>query len=688
MGPIKNRRQAEQLKLNKRELDAVEYKIKLEACLFMRHVVYISLLVNGFVGFFLAFTFYHSHPLWLVTGWYSSLIIVNLINVLWAYYSRDDTPSKDELNRWWQGFFIIIVSICIVWGSVGAIFFSNNVQQQVVVFSILSAAVISFTFPTSINLKLGLLCIFFLLTPTILTNYYIVADFFITKNIISIFYLVIASTLLALGVFLMGVCYIGHKTIIKVLKLGYENAMLREKLEVLNSSLEKRVQNRTKELEKSLKLVTFHATHDLLTELPNERLLIETVSTSIEKGIKNHSKFIIASFSIKNMATISQSVGHKAVEKITKLVSQRLINFFEQEPNCFISLSRQDSFVVLIDPIPTKVDLEVYIQNLFKVLDDPVFINNHQLKLTGKIGVSLFPAHGLEADTLLTCAEAARHNASEEGGNSLFIYDEIVNEGASRKLALDNLIYSVIENNELLLQYQPIVNTKTGKVVSAEALIRWKSPLLGLVPPNDFIPIAEANGMIIPIGQWVLSTACHQLKKWHELGFDDLKISVNLSAKELFARSDFVESLSKLLKDLNLNPKYLELELTESEVFHHEMLPLIDKLIELGVSFSLDDFGTGYSEFVNLKLFKVNTLKIDKVFTDDIGLNADSKKIVNNTLALATSMNIECIAEGVETKEQIDLLDKEGCYLIQGYYYSKPLGSDDFLNFLKDFPNK
>ncbi|HIF0338016.1 TPA: EAL domain-containing protein [Legionella anisa] len=202
-----------------------------------------------------------------------------------------------------------------------------------------------------------------------------------------------------------------------------------------------------------------------------------------------------------------------------------------------------------------------------------------------------------------------------------------------------------------------------------------------MLSPMEFIPLAEANGMILPIGEWVLSTACKQLKKWHNSGFQ-LAMSVNLSAKQLI-QHDVVERIGEILNKLKLSPKYLELELTESNAFQNEAIPIINKFTEMGIALAIDDFGTGYSEFGNLKLFKVNKIKIDKTFIQDIEVSIDSRNIVINTIALAHRMNIDCLAEGVETLEQIKFLKENGCYIMQGFYFSQPLDTKDFTEFLK-----
>lgn len=315
------------------------------------------------------------------------------------------------------------------------------------------------------------------------------------------------------------------------------------------------------------------------------------------------------------------------------------------------------------------------------VLENPVYVAQQELNLTASIGISVFPNDGRDVDTLITNAEAARTLATERGGNSVRIYNTVITADAARQLNIENQLYRAIDNNEFILNYQPFIDLRTGTISGAEALIRWNNPMLGMLSPLESIPLAETNGMILPIGEWVISTACQQLKKWHNSGFK-LVLSVNLSAKQL-VQPDLVERIDEILKKLNLSPKFLELELTESNAFQNEAIPIINKFTEMGISLAIDDFGTGYSEFGNLKLFKVNKIKIDKTFIQDVDVSIDSRNIVCNTIALAHRMNIDCLAEGVETLEQIKFLKENGCFIMQGYYFSKPIDAKAFTEFLK-----
>jgi len=387
------------------------------------------------------------------------------------------------------------------------------------------------------------------------------------------------------------------------------------------------------------------------------------------------------------MMKINDSIGHHAATTIINRISQRLSTLLQKNKKYFLSLSRQDVFIILVEQINNQAEIENLTQELFLILNNPVYVAKQSIKLTGSVGVSIFPENGRDVDTLITNAEAARALATRRGGNSFCIYHTVINAEAAKQLRIENLLYQAIENNELILNYQPFIDVSTGKVCGAEALVRWQNPTLGFVSPLDFIPLAEMNGMIIPIGEWVLKTACQQLKKWQNSGYKDFKISVNLSAKQL-EHQNLIKNITRILHECKLEPQFLELELTESNAFQKEAIPIMNRLHEMGISLAIDDFGTGYSEFSSLKLFKINKIKIDKTFIQDIHASIDSRNIVSNTITLANRMNIECLAEGVETIEQLQFLKENNCKLMQGYYFSMPLNAKEFMAYLKKINKK
>ncbi|CAM2844003.1 inner membrane protein PLUS sensory box protein LssE [Legionella steigerwaltii] len=677
--PINARKFVEAPQLTSDEQYEINRKIEFETAKSFHSMVKLGAFANIFGAFLYVLAIYSSTQPRLIISWYLLLVIANLLNVLWALRFEYKHISREEILKCRKGFLYIVILICLIWSSIGIVFMHDGIHQQMTTIIFLSAVLICFCFSTAIDLTMGVASIVCLLTPTLLYRLYLIINSADSEaNQLS---LSIIGSFVVLGIFMLFACFVGNRILLKLFRLGYENALLSNKLENMNASLERRVKERTTELEQSLKLVTYQATHDLLTDLPNERFLYEHIHNVAEKAVKDHHKFAIACFSLNNMIKINDSIGHQASATIVHRIAQRFAQLAEKNTKYFISLLRKDVFVILIDPIIDTLEIEECTQDLFIVLDNPVYVAQQELNLTASIGISVFPSDGRDVDTLITHAEAARTLATERGGNSVRVYNTVITADACRQLNIENQLYRAIENNELILNYQPFIDLRTGTVCGAEALIRWNNPVLGMLSPMEFIPLAETNGMILPIGEWVLSTACQQLKKWHNSGFK-LIISVNLSAKQL-VQHDLVDRIGQILNNLKLPPKYLELELTESNAFHNEAIPIINKFTEMGIALAIDDFGTGYSEFGNLKLFKVNKIKIDKTFIQDIEVSIDSRNIVCNTIALAHRMNIDCLAEGVETLEQIKFLKENGCYIMQGFYFSKPLDVKEFSEFLK-----
>jgi EAL domain-containing protein (putative c-di-GMP-specific phosphodiesterase class I)/GGDEF domain-containing protein len=483
---------------------------------------------------------------------------------------------------------------------------------------------------------------------------------------------------------------LAQNVIRKFLRLNFENALLNQKLGAMNDMLEERVKERTKELENSLKLVKFQATHDLLTGLPNKRMLMEEMREAIRLAAQTKKMFAIACFAVNNMEKINEGLGPYAADLITKRIAQRLsylcdnegLNNHPDKLQYILTIARQDLFFILINPIIDLKEVEDKVTELFAVVDEPVAVQERHMKVSASIGVSLYPRDGVEINTLLMHADSARLRAQQRGGDKLLIYQPGVHMDISRQLEIENHLYMAVRNHELSLQYQPFIDLQSGTISGMEALLRWNCPELGMLTPVEFIPLAEANGTIVQIGEWALRTACAHTAAIHAKGYPNLKVSVNLSAKQV-QEEHFLDMISDVLKSTKLQPAGLELELTESEAFREDVLPIIHKLTSMGITLSIDDFGTGYSAFSSLKLFEVGKIKIDKSFVDDLITNSDSKAIVLNTIALGRRMGINVLAEGVETHEQMEYLKQHGCNLIQGYYFSRPVSPDEFVRLLK-----
>lgn len=670
------------IRLDVKERELIDQKIKAEAFKFINLLVKMGFFANILAGLFYILATYRVNNFQILSYWYASLVAVNILNVAWTFYFERVGSTVKNMLVFRYGNLIIVGLICLIWGSIGVFFISHDLSQHTTTLIFLFSAIICFAFASSISLALGITGTICLITPTIIYHLSFLSNYKGTLTITDRLNLSTAGSFLIAGIFTIAACFIANKIVLKVLRLGYENKILRNKLETLNKSLEKRVKERTKELEKSLTLVTYQSTHDLLTELPNERMLYDEAKKASEKALVNNHKFAVVSFSINGQRMVSNSIGYEAANKITQRIGQRFVSLAKECPKYFVSLSRQDVFVLLIDPIKDAAEAEHYANNLFSLLNEPVYVSNQSLKLTASIGVSLYPDHGSNLDVLITNAGSARGIAAQRGGNSIRLYESVINADSYRQLNIENQLYFVIENNELFVNYQPFIDLETGTICGAEALVRWESPILGLISPVEFVPLAEANGTIIPIGEWVLRAACKQIKRLHKEGFTTFQMSLNLSARQLI-QPNLVSIVEQTLREFNIDPRYLELELTESNAFMNEAIPIIDQFAQMGISLSIDDFGTGFSEFSSLKLFKVNKIKIDKSFVEDIDVNIDSRNIVCNTIALAKSMHIKCVAEGVETLEQVKFLRQNGCHIMQGYYFSKPLSADNFISFLK-----
>jgi EAL domain-containing protein (putative c-di-GMP-specific phosphodiesterase class I) len=327
------------------------------------------------------------------------------------------------------------------------------------------------------------------------------------------------------------------------------------------------------------------------------------------------------------------------------------------------------------------------LQRILATVAEPLWIEEQEFHLTCSIGVSLFPRDGLDADTLLKNAGTATHRTKELGRNAFQFYGPEMDARTNERLLLEGKLRRAIEQDELFLHYQPQIDLHTGTIVGVEALLRWKHPDLGLVSPGRFIPIAEETGLIVPIGEWVLRTACTQNKKWQDEGLPAFSVAVNLSARQ-FRQKDVAQRVAKVLQDTGLAAGFLELELTESLVMHNteSVIGTLKELNGMGLQLAIDDFGTGYSSLSYLKRFPVDRLKIDQSFVRDIASDPDDAAIAQSIIALGHSLDLKVIAEGVETAEQLAFLKNARCDEAQGYYFSKPIPAEEIKRFVARGP--
>ncbi|MGH0607215.1 EAL domain-containing protein [Bacillus mycoides] len=426
--------------------------------------------------------------------------------------------------------------------------------------------------------------------------------------------------------------------------------------------------------------INYLAFHDTVTKIGNRTFFQQELEKSIERAQKTQDEFGLLYIDLNRFKTINDTLGHSIGDSVLKEVAKR----FRTCLSPAIPLARigGDEFAIIVHNHSEQQLLDLC-ETLFRITEEPFVVNQHSFYLSLSIGIAVYPFGGTNITTLLQHADIAMYNAKKKGNNAVCMYDETLSKRITRRLRLEQDLPNALENDELFLLYQPQVDSKTGKVIGAEALIRWQHPELGLISPFEFIPIAEETSQIIPVGKWILQEACRQLKKWHSAGYANLKMGINLSAIE-FEQKDFVQTIKSTIEGVGVPASSIDLELTEriAMVDEKETLSKLKVLKSYGVHLSIDDFGTGYSSLAYLPLYPIDTLKIPREFINRIGTSNDGNEIINTIISLAHTLKMKVIAEGVETKEQLTVLQRNECYLIQGYYYSKPLNEDEFIKFL------
>jgi diguanylate cyclase (GGDEF)-like protein len=387
---------------------------------------------------------------------------------------------------------------------------------------------------------------------------------------------------------------------------------------------------------------------------------------------------------VDNFKTINDSLGHLVGDGQLKGVALRLRECLRDTD----TLSRQggDEFLIVLSDVRDTDSIIVIAEKILARLSEPFDIDHHELAISLSIGVAVYPDDGNDFDTLLKKSDTAMYQAKESGRNTYRFHTEQMNLDAIEHLRMRNGLRRALEHNEFELHYQPQFSLASGKIIGAEALIRWHHPDLGMVTPERFISIAEDSGLIVPIGEWVLKEACKQAVAWCRAGFPDLLIAVNLSAVQ-FKRGDVEESVKQALAESGLNPAWLELELTESILIKdtERVLTTVSNLKSLGVKFSIDDFGTGYSSLSYLKRFNVDKLKVDQSFVRDMADDPNDAAIVRAIIQMAKSLNLITIAEGVEDARQLALLREQQCDEVQGYYFALPMPAEEFARFVTSY---
>jgi diguanylate cyclase (GGDEF)-like protein/PAS domain S-box-containing protein len=429
---------------------------------------------------------------------------------------------------------------------------------------------------------------------------------------------------------------------------------------------------------RALSLQAIHLSqHDFLTDLPNRMLLNDRLTQAIGLARRHGHHLAVLFLDLDRFKHVNDSLGHGMGDMLLQSVARRLVTCVRSSD----TVSRQggDEFVVLLSEIEHADDAAATAQKIIAALVAPHDVAHHQLHVTVTIGISIYPADGPDAETLIKCADTAMYHAKDRGRNTFQFFEREMNARAVERQWIEAGLHRALARREFTLHYQPKIDLETGATTGAEALIRWVHPKRGLLFPKDFVPIAEDCGLIVPIGQWVLREACRQARAWIDEGRRPMAVAVNISAVE-FRDPRFLENVRTVLRDSRLDPRYLELELTESSLLQHadSTALALQALKDMGVQVAIDDFGTGYSSLSYLRQFPTSVLKIDQSFVHEISADPVGTSIVCAVISMGRSLGHRVIAEGVETEEQLAFLQAQYCGEGQGYYFSRPLAAEQF----------
>jgi diguanylate cyclase (GGDEF)-like protein/PAS domain S-box-containing protein len=425
------------------------------------------------------------------------------------------------------------------------------------------------------------------------------------------------------------------------------------------------------------------AHHDALTGLPNRLLFHARLEHALERARREGRLVAILCFDLDHFKNINDSLGHPAGDRLLQVVTKRLLDSVRREDT--VARLGGDEFTILLEELQEPKDAGIVAEKALNVLAEPFELDGHEAYVSGSVGISLFPADGHDVTTLLKNADSALYRAKEHGRNNYQFYTEDLTTAAFKRLALESSLRRAVERGEFTLYYQPQLSLNNGRVVGAEALVRWQHPELGLVFPTEFIPMAESTGLIVKLGEWVMDTACTQAKAWQKEGLPPIRIAINLSSVQV-NRGDIITTVERVLQETGLDPQYMELEITEGLIMQqtHQTIAILDKLKAMGVMLAIDDFGTGYSSLSYLKRLPLHRLKIDRSFVCDIPDDSEDMAITRAVIALGNNLQLVVVAEGVENETQLEFLRSNGCDEAQGYLYSAPVPAADFAAFVRN----
>ncbi len=436
------------------------------------------------------------------------------------------------------------------------------------------------------------------------------------------------------------------------------------------------------------------AYHDSLTNLPNRYLFYDRLKNAMANAVRKKSLLALLHIDLDNFKRINETLGNDAGDRLLSLIAERLASslrktdaltrYMTSDLGSLMARIGGDEFTILLNEIANIHDAALVCERIINILSDPFSLDNNEVFVTASIGISVYPLDSHDANSLMTNADIAMHQAKKQGRNKFHYYADSMNTSTMERFTIENKLRRALEREEFMLFYQPQIDLSSGRIIGVEALIRWLQPDLVLVKPGNFIPVTEETGLIIPIGKWILQTACAQNKSWQREGIDRIHITVNVSSIQ-FQQDSFVDVVAQALCDSELDASCLKLELTESTLMKNSQnsMKKMDTLREMGIQISIDDFGTGYSCLNYLKRFPVEVLKIDRSFIKDIETDSNDQAIVRAIIALAHNLNIQVIAEGVETTKQMGILRGYGCDAAQGFLFCPPIHATSLAQFIR-----
>jgi diguanylate cyclase (GGDEF)-like protein/PAS domain S-box-containing protein len=428
--------------------------------------------------------------------------------------------------------------------------------------------------------------------------------------------------------------------------------------------------------------INYMATHDALTGLPNRLTFNQLLNQAIRSAQRHKRQLAVFFIDLDRFKTINDSLGHEAGDRMLKEMARRFKRSLRADD--VVGRLGGDEFVILTEEVDELSQIASVAHKILSNVIKPMVLQGEECRVTASIGISIYPRDGLDEQTLIKNADMAMYFAKEEGRNNYQFYSKDIQSQSNKRFSMETNLRRALERNELSLEYQAKVDFKTGLITGAEALLRWDNPSLGSITPTQFIPVAEETGLIVPIGRWVMRTACTQNVAWQRQGLPPVCMAVNLSLRQLMD-DNLLEDIKAALVDSGMAPNLLELEITESMVMHNpqRLIALLTDIKKLGVRLAIDDFGTGYSSLAQLKHFPIDTLKVDRSFIRNLPEDSENQAITEAIITMGKTLKLTVVAEGVETQEQKDFLREHVCDEMQGFYFSKPIAPDKFADLLR-----